>query len=106
MCELTGDKMNSATSEPREWWMVVGVKDKDKEIFPTRALAEALALVNNFRYAGLGPYRVLHVMEDDMKGNSYDDQSATEEVRERETLTERRAEEAERQTRAESEVTP
>lgn len=106
MCELTGDKMNAATSEPREWWMVVGVKDKDKEIFPTRALADALALVNNFRYAGLGPYRVLHVMEDDMKGSSEDDQPSTEEIRERETLTERRAEEAERQMRAESEATP
>lgn len=106
MCELTGDKMNAATSEPREWWMVIGVKDKDKEIFPTRALADALALVNNFRYEGLGPYRVLHVMEDDMKGSSEDDQPSTEEVRERETLTERRAEEAERQMRAESEVTP
>lgn len=65
MCELTGEKMNAATSEPREWWMVLGVRDKDKEIFPTRALADALALVNNFRYEGLGPYRVLHVMEDD-----------------------------------------
>lgn len=106
MCELTGDKMNAATSEPREWWMVVGVKDRDKEIFPTRALADALALVNNFRYAGLGPYRVLHVMEDDMKGSSEDDQPSTEEIRERETLTERRAEEAERQMRAESEATP
>ena len=106
MCELTGEKMNAATSEPREWWMVVGVKDKDKEIFPTRALADALALVNNFRYEGLGPYRVLHVLEDDMKGSSEDDQPSTEEVRERETLTERCAEEAERQMRAESEATP
>ena len=106
MCELTGEKMNAATSEPREWWMVVGVKDRDKEIFPTRALADALALVNNFRYAGLGPYRVLHVMEDDTVPTSDDGQSATEEVLERETLTERRAEEAERQIRAESERTP
>ena len=106
MCELTGEKMNAATSEPREWWMVVGVKDKDKEIFPTRALADALALVNNFRYEGLGPYRVLHVMEDDAKANLGDDPSDAKEVHEHETLTERRAEEAERQVRAESEATP
>ena len=64
MCELNGDEMNAATSKPQEWWMVVGVKDNDKEMFPTRELAEALALVNNFKYAALGPYRVLHAIED------------------------------------------
>ena len=106
MCELIGDKMNAATSEPREWWMVVGVKDGDKEIFPTRALAEALALVNNFKYEGLGPYRVLHVMEYDVKGNQGDDRPDAEEVRDRETLTERRACEAERAHRAVTEGTP
>lgn len=100
MCELTGDKMATATSEPREWWLVTGKKDKETEFFPSLDLAKSLAAINNFKYSSLGPYRVLHAVE------VVDCVPEADEQDEREGRGERRAEEAERRAKAESEGTP
>lgn len=92
------DKLRSVIRRPFAYG-VVDATDADVEVYATREDAIARARECHQKYTYIRPFRVVRIS---MRPISDDDER---EVRERETLTERRAEEAERRQRAESEGT-